>query len=346
MSNSINSQRRAIDRLVYSALAMVALGACMESKTFAASYLLDRLRILAIRAATPSLGPGESTALDVLVYNPQSSAAAYEWSWCPLRSGADVQYSCALGAQDLHSALAGCGHGDVAVDYDLGNSATVQLDYLGSAPALRDLCAAARSANRDQTISQLQCNNGLTLSVALSVTASEHKVTAIKQVTLLLDAQQVPNHNPEITAVRIAAQGEDASASVELPSPAGEVALTYGATYQLVIDVPATAAEETHPGRATEDGGVGVATEDGGMRAITEMLTASWFVTGGTLGQPITTSSRNSDQPFDSLCKNSWTLPSASEATASSAEIWIVIRDDRGGVGWAVRTAPLSASGL
>jgi hypothetical protein len=59
-----------------------------------------------------------------------------------------------------------------------------------------------------------------------------------------------------------------------------------------------------------------------------EQIRVSWFATGGTFDDDVTGRSAT-DPTADS--SNGWTAP----ATAGVFHVWVVLRDDRGGVGWA-----------
>jgi hypothetical protein len=59
-----------------------------------------------------------------------------------------------------------------------------------------------------------------------------------------------------------------------------------------------------------------------------EAIRVAWFTTGGTLEDD--TSGRAASEADTSTLDNPWTAPT----TAGDVRIWLVIRDDRGGVGW------------
>ena len=56
-------------------------------------------------------------------------------------------------------------------------------------------------------------------------------------------------------------------------------------------------------------------------------MLVSWFATGGTFDNDTTGRSATDSTPYT---ENGWTAP----ATAGTVYVWVVLRDDRGGVGW------------
>jgi hypothetical protein len=80
-------------------------------------------------------------------------------------------------------------------------------------------------------------------------------------------------------------------------------------------------------------------TEAMALQVRREAIQIAWFTTGGTLGND--TSGRSADEAgsaaLNTSCQagtecidNAWTAPS----TAGEVLLWVVVRDDRGGVGW------------
>jgi hypothetical protein len=59
-----------------------------------------------------------------------------------------------------------------------------------------------------------------------------------------------------------------------------------------------------------------------------EAIRIDWFATAGTLGDD--TSGRDESEAGSSEVGNTWTAPDK----AGDARLWVVVRDDRGGVGW------------
>lgn len=59
-----------------------------------------------------------------------------------------------------------------------------------------------------------------------------------------------------------------------------------------------------------------------------EAIRVAWFSTAGTLATD--GSGRAEDEAASADADSTWTAPDA----AGEARIWLVVRDDRGGVGW------------
>ena len=59
-----------------------------------------------------------------------------------------------------------------------------------------------------------------------------------------------------------------------------------------------------------------------------EAIDVAWFVTGGALASDAV--GRAEDEAGTPYVDDAWTAP----AEAGEVQIWLVVRDDRGGVGW------------
>src|SRR5688572_7697794 len=116
---------------VATSVAFLQVVACTEPPP--PTYLLDRPRILALRAEPPVLVPEGQVTLDALVYVPPGSPdPEYEWSWCA--SLGDTQ-QCATTADALATILngvsidAGEAPSPLAVTYAIGKGPTVPFAY-------------------------------------------------------------------------------------------------------------------------------------------------------------------------------------------------------------------------
>jgi hypothetical protein len=71
---------------------------------------------------------------------------------------------------------------------------------------------------------------------------------------------------------------------------------------------------------------------------LTEDITLTWFITAGAMTQLETTRGNGQSNAWQ---ENVWSLTGA---LGASAEIIIVLRDNRGGVGWIRRTVAIGGT--
>ena len=115
-----------------------------------------------------------------------------------------------------------------------------------------------------------------------------------------------------------------------LVEPPVAITVAPGQTIDLHLDIPADAVEIRS-----------IPPSEGPPGQRLERLTASWFAVSGTIDKA-RTSFIDGETTLDQTASNSWTSPNAADWPASGlVEFALVLRDDRGGVGWLVRQAVL-----
>ncbi len=299
-------------------------GAC--ARNFPAENQLQGLRILAIRATPPWIASGGSSTLDALVYSPNSEIQ-YEWSWCPLRGGSESQYACSMTAEDFQKQLTAAGISGVEANYDLGTSASASFGYFGTTDTLTTLCYSK----------MITCpTEGLSISIGLTVKSGGKTARAFKEIYLMLDSTSTANANPVLGEMRIGAVGTTEENAGTVPAGSATVTLSFGNTYQFFVEVPTESAESYSQAFSQA-----VTQTSGGTysRNVTETLTISWLVEGGTTAQTSTSYNQAvTTTSLETLDQNQWTLPSAGQFDPGEIKIIPVIRDNRGGVGWRERT--------
>ncbi len=122
---------------------------------------------------------------------------------------------------------------------------------------------------------------------------------------LVVSNSEAPNQNPDATGLRV--DGIDADPEVPVVFLAGQ-------TYELELVVPEDAAEPYT-----------FVTRDGDIEDRVEEPYGTWFATGGDYFNPFSLA------PFWVV---DWTAPAE---PVDSGEIYVVIRDRRGGMGWYVQ---------
>lgn len=290
---------------------------------------LDRLRVLAIRSAPADLTLGETATLDALVFEPEERDVKYEWSWCPSRADASGDYACNVREKELAKAWQALGLAGEPPSYDLGTEPEAQFPHLFAPELLAALCASLGASENASEQVVLACLQGLQPSVQLKVRTSKSEVTAIKDLSLLM--QNVPtaerNANPT-SGFDVKVRRFDNQKLVSGGEP-----LKAGARYVLEAELGEETSQTFTPlpmGR----------NEDEATEEKKEQLVISWFFTVGRSTSPErgdgfgdndrTTFVAGSGE-FKAFLRNGWELPLTAKGPA---QLLLVVRDERGGVGW------------
>ena len=294
---------------------------------------LDSLRVLAVRSVPADVAPGESARLSALVFEPEGSELEYAWSWCPARSDESGNFACRVDEGQLQEAWAQA-NPDVALPgYDLGSAPEVEFTNVLAPERLLALCGALSVSSADPGAVAFACGARLRVSVGLTVRTQQAEVTAIKGLVLLPDtaAPEQRNTNPELPAeITVVDLGDQAAI---LPG----AALQAGHEYSLRVDVAEDVAEQVAE-QVLAEGSLGARVTP----AHRETLVLSWFMTQGhpiapdgedTLSDNDVTTFLDGRNELSDLGFNGWQLPLT--AGPEDATLMLVLRDERGGVGWA-----------
>jgi hypothetical protein len=284
--------------------------------------LVDRFRVLAVRAEPPEIAPGAAAALDLLLVDPYAPAGgrarSFLWLACATPPGTSAA-ACAQFATDPGAALPGTATGDVALPACddpavsltggglclLGMDATTAFaapaDFLAAGDAARDVTifvAAAAGAGDAITCVAQVVEQG---SVATDCQVSYKRITVSSSTT--------PNRNPGLRAL-VMDGAELPEASVTTVGP-GDHALQ------------AEAGDGSAEGYTDADG-----------TAATEVLLLSWYLAAP--GDPGSTRLPGEVQLYRTELPGSDQTYTAPDE-AGEVLLVVVIRDDRGGVGWLSR---------
>ncbi|MCK9464175.1 MAG: hypothetical protein M0R80_31530 [Proteobacteria bacterium] len=321
--------RRAMPLLLVAAAVAAGCG-----KEFAPFNELDKLRVLAVRAEPPEIAPGEAAAIDALVFEPDGDEVAYSWSWCPFTLGALDGYECAVTEQELAEAIEAVapGAGSFVPSFDLGDGPSAAFANLVPPAALDALCEAIASDSAPAFVDLPECGDRLVVTIRLDVAAGGETATAVKELPLLFEAPAEPNANPAIGEIFAApaADGADplvAGAPLEFEP---QSALRAETLYDLGADVEDAASQLFTPA-ATDD--------DPDPEPRRETLFMTWFVTGGETDS-MRTGFIEDDADMDDLVHNGWRTPELVES-GGEAQLFLVLQDERGGVGWTARSVAL-----
>jgi hypothetical protein len=308
--------------------AALLLGGC--SSDLPSASLIDKLRVLAVRAEPPEIAPGETTSLDLLAVEPivpQLDGGAPQpltavWLACPLPAGTLTVEPCLAGS------------GVSVVGTDLTAKYTAPAGLLGGAASteiLLTVAVADTAAGAGDCLSQIANNDN-------RPTDPDHCVVSLKRLTISDPMQRgggAPNRNPTL-------------ADFYATSPGGFTeAVDDGIGVWTAAAGPDLSAWTVAAHRSDD---AAEKKSDGTYEA----LTVSWFTTSGHLdgGRSLylppncTTPSACADQLPETGADTTWYAPTLDQAAlnvdvAGHVGFWAVIRDDRGGVGWRAGTLTL-----
>jgi hypothetical protein len=324
---------------------VLALGACGElSDDEAVASELDRLRVLAVRSEPADLRVGEAATLSALTFEPEQRELEYAWSWCPSRREIADGGACRIEEVDLRVAWDALNTGRELPPYDLGVGREAAFTNVFGADVLSPLCAALSAGEDDAEQVLLSCLLGLEVSVSLSVRSAEEVVTAVKGLVLLADEVDATERNQN-------------------PSPTGEFLVRDVRDDRLIEDGEPLVPEQEYALRLVLDESVSEPFLPSALPGAAigerrrETLVMSWFATDGSFptgdlfgdgdgplggGGGERTTFVDGQNEFAALLENRWRLP----RTPSSSEttLVLVLRDERGGVGWVEQRFPVGAS--
>lgn len=279
------------------------MGACAP-QGFQPASLVDTVRVLAVQADKPFAEPGESVRLRALVADPRGAGRDLRFAFATCQnpgSGEIPECAARLGP---FSELAVPPGGEPEFVVTVPDDALPEGAQTGSVGVVFAVCAGTFSVDARPEGAPVGCV-GLDGRIALR----DGFMWGEKRVTILRGAR---NANPAVDKVFIDGHRWDEGFDVALDPCAGTRVGDCPIERRHSVDVtvpPGTA--EAYLGR-------------------TEDLVTFFYVSHGALGDDVV---RATDGDFANLY-----APVGTDATRP-IDVWVVVRDDRGGVGWAHRTA-------
>jgi hypothetical protein len=260
--------------------------------------MVDRTRILAIRADPPEINPGESAVFEALIPQPGIEEPWPRlWFACPPASPGGIGFGCNL---DLATTTATDGTGTAMPDGLIGFEPGLP-PYYESDPYLLDGIEDERDLAEglhvlvQVTAAPPELLEGATADLDFNEIELGYK-------RLVISGATTPNRNPRIAEFTVDLQ------TVPLLSL---VHVTAKQTYEpgVFIDIDTV---ETYE----------YLNRDGVVETRTEEPYVSWYTTGGTIVEAVTL------YPFT---ETTWKAP---EESGSTGTWYAVVRDRRGGMGW------------
>lgn len=281
------------------------LSAC-DSESMAESWQIDRLRVLAVAATPAEPRPGDVVTFDALILSPAKALGGSAWFVCSADASSD--YGC-----EIDPALLGSGDPE-----DMDMEALQAAGFIGYLPAIPpawivpyDFLDALPEADRLEGTFAMTYITAFPQLTEGEELAEDDVEIAYKRVPVSLAT--TPNHNPAVAGWKVDGFEIEDGATVRLDR---------GQAYTVEC-VLADDAVETYTFRY----------ENGEDEERTEEPYLSWYLQEGTFDQT------NTLHPFDSVV---YFAPD--EPTLDTQAIWVVVRDRRGGMGWATLNLTFSES--
>jgi hypothetical protein len=300
------------------ALGLLAAGLAGCGASFDSPTLLTKLRLLALQAAPVNPAQNEATTITPLVYSPSNDPMDFSWSWCPLLGGPNDGYLCPITYDDASAMLAAAGVTATLPAYDLGSGPTASFTNPFAPDLLAALCAAGFDG---QT---LDCKNGFPIRLSVRVTQGTAQQTGTTVVRLPIQAGAISNANPVAGALSV-----DLASGTQVLDDAGTVQVPRLQDNLLHVAIDDGQAE-TYVGPGA----------DGGTATLRETLLFSWFAELGDFHDARTLFIDGTNSLADQSA-DKWKPPVTRVDARPSARLIVVVRDDRGGVGWTSATASL-----
>jgi hypothetical protein len=333
----------------------LALLGC-SSSDFNTPTLLNKPRILAIKADPAQPALGASTTLSALVYQPPPSADAdagagadagigvigYSWSWCPLATSSIDGFTCPIGQDAANQLFAGLGIVD-APPLDLGPGETATFKNPFPSALLANLCvyglpatAGAPGAKFDCTIAGFPIT--INLVVHTTVAGEPKDLPAVFFVYLPINDAIPANLNPVVNGIDIFQHQLDQAGTQEVPRNSG---------VPVVLEMDVSSAEKLHDPNEVLPPSLYPPPDPkhpplGPNIAPYEQLTLSWYAECGDFGANGLGGDRtgylgdpsNLNSTIENAKQNTWNIPKREGCPLDYARMIVVFRDNRGGVTW------------
>lgn len=292
-------------------LALLGTWAC--DSDFDPYNRVSSLRVLAVQSEPAAPAPLETAALRALVNVPEGESASYEWSWCPFAGEAGDGAACLVREDELRAAVMDM---SALPAFDLGREPTATFAHELDPALLAEWCSLALGASI--AFAAPDCALGFPIQVRLRVTTESDEVIALRTLFLRFAPEHAPNQNPVIDALRAGADDLPPVLPGETPSA------VVPRRAESALEAPVSAASAESYSRSAPSGE---------SEVVSERLVWTWFVEGGET-EFQRTSLIGGVIPLEEAQRNAWTPPSLEEYPSEVARLWVVVRDERGGVGW------------
>jgi hypothetical protein len=276
---------------------------------------LEGLRVLGVRAEPADARPGAEVTIDALLYSAGDSIAQ-TWTLCPWPSSPDDGFRCLVNEASWKAAWKAAGLSGDPLPLELGDGDSATLRFPDDRSGLHALCNELLERVGAAGLAPPNCDEEWKWTLRLRVTSGDSEIETVKDVRLVLDDDPL-NGNPLPT--KLSVQTADGFAVLN------EVTLAKDEEHELRVAISEDDAE-SYERRAVPGEDV--------PKAKREALTFTWFVEGGSTDR-IRTIFGDDIETLRNATRNEWRTPKERKA----ARVFVVVRDDRGGIGWQTGSA-------
>lgn len=345
MKNCDRRRRRPESAWTFPALLALVLSACLPDLAVDESTI-DGPRVLAVQVVPPEAAPGTEVTVRALIATPEGEphTSTVDWAFCTARKPLSELGSVAVKCLDEGSHLTPIGEG-------LTTTGTLPIEgcstFGPNPPEAVDGQAAGRPADADATGGYYQPlrvgtpDGGAAIAqarISCGVSGASQKLAAE------MTRRYHPNANPALESLVLLRGGSKVTLGADAPPTVkrGETLAIRArwadcpdravcgdgacGTSEDAVDCPDDCAAPA--GCTGAEAYVLFDRQEQSISVARESLRLSWYATGGTFAASHTgpTGARDAD--------NGWTAP----AKVGLLHLWVVVRDDRGGVGSMHRT--------
>lgn len=298
-------------RLLVPLLALGLSGACYKRPDLDDSWYLDRLRVLAAAAEPAEPQPGQEISFDALIWSPEGEPELVVWFACLPESSTD--FGCTVDEEAMAS-LAGADPTQMSAEELAELMATLEeAGLIGVEPYLAPAWTAPAEALDGLT--ETQQLEGVSAVITLQAIPADAETDADIEIAykrMPISLATTPNDNPGMTGILV---------NDELLADGAQLTVATGEELTLAPGLATDAIEE-----------YSYQTEDGVAETRTEEPYFSWYTSAGTLDDSATLCDESGPSADGSCADAPTTWIAPDEAT--SAVLYVVTRDRRGGMSW------------
>lgn len=304
------------------AAAVTAAAACGPG--FDPPSRLLALRVIGIQSEPVAPATDEVSTLSAFVYTPPGTPApTYAWSWCPFAGSPGDGHPCLLSEAEL-AMLTG---GAPTPPYDLGTGETTSFENSFDPAVFEAVCTGMPGQP-----AVVDCSAGFPVQIKLVVTQGTAQVTAVKRLRLRFRPEHEANANPTLGALFAVPVAGGPEVELE-DGPGPGPTLPRRVETVLRAEVPASSIETFTD---FDDQGTP-------MPGKKERLILSWFTETGDVDEEVT-AYIDGLTPLETATTNAWTPDGTEDYGPTTADLFVVLRDERDGVTWRRGTVTLGAN--
>ncbi len=310
------------------------------------------LRVLGIQSEPPAPAPGKTATFKALVYTPKPDAElSYEWSWCPLAGPARDGYPCLITVADI-TKLAGEAAAATLPPYNLGTGPTAMFTHTVDPTLLKLVCPDRPDPNAQAgrsdggtgapagQIGDLRaavqagggCEGGFPMQLRVKIKSGTEVIDSVRTVRLRLEGESPSNQNPAIDGLlRLSSKETKDQGDLLGDEPGITLPRRIEARLRALV-------KREHIEKYSGFDARNMPAE------LYERLNLAWFVETGDLDSETTGFIEGAKGlVFEDSLINKWKPGKVKDYEKASARVLVVIRDNRGGIGWTTGAVNLEA---